>query len=111
MVRYHIGGQTSGVDDSFRITVEVQKEQPKPTKPIVTASVKNGKVTLSWDAVTNAQKYAVYRVSDGKLRKVTTTTETFLQIKPKPTDSGYAVKACINGRWTSVSTEDIVTAK
>ncbi|MBP1535371.1 MAG: hypothetical protein IK999_14795 [Ruminococcus sp.] len=108
MVRYSIDGEVSGVNDSFKIAVSVKKSA---AKPIVTASAKDGKVTLKWNAVEGASQYAVYRVTNGNLKKVTTTAETYAVIKQKPTDKGYAVKAYVNGKWKTVSKSDIVTRK
>ena len=106
MVRYSIDGEVSGVNDSFKIAVKVQKSA---AKPVVSASAYDGKVTLSWNAVEGASQYAVYRVTNGKLKKVTTTAETSAVIKQKATDTGYAVKVYVNGKWTTVSKSDIVS--
>ena len=108
MVRYSVEGVTSGVNDSFKISVTVKKADLKPSKPVVTASARNGTVTLRWNAVEGAEKYAVYRYGS-KLKKVTTTTGTSAKIKQKPSDRGYAVKAYVNGKWTTINASDIVT--
>ncbi len=107
MVRYSIDGEVSGVNDSFKIAVSVKKST---AKPVVSASVYDGRVTLRWNVVEGASQYAVYRVTNDKLSKVTDTTDTTAVINQKPTDTGYAVKAYVNGKWTSVSKSDIVTA-
>ena len=106
MVRYVIDRDMSGKDESFKIAVIVKKST---AKPVVTAAANDGRVTLSWNAVPDATKYAVYRVANGKLKKVKTITDTYVVIKQKPTDTGYAVKAYVNGKWTTVSKRDIVT--
>ena len=77
-------------------------------KPLVKAAFGNGKVTLRWDPVPDAEKYGVYRLYGGKLHKVMTTTKTAVKISTDPRDTGYAVKAVINGKWTSVSMNDII---
>lgn len=79
-------------------------------KPVVTAAAKDGKVTLRWKAVPGAEKYAVYRMN-GKLKKVSVTSKTAVKIKQKEGDTGYAVKAYVNGKWTKVTRADIVSAK
>ncbi|MCR5807067.1 MAG: hypothetical protein K6G68_08550 [Oscillospiraceae bacterium] len=108
MVRYSVEGVTSGVNDSFKISVTVKKADLKPSKPVVTAYARNGTVTLRWNAVEGAEKYAIYRYGS-KLKKVTTTTGTSAKIKQKPSDRGYAVKAYVNGKWTTINASDIVT--
>ena len=80
-------------------------------KPAVTAAEKDGKVTLKWKAVPDATKYAVYRYNGGKLKKVGTTTKTSIRLSKKDGDSGYAVKAYVNGKWTTLKKSDIVSAQ
>ena len=80
-------------------------------KPAVTAAEKDGRVTLRWKAVPDATKYAVYRYNGGKLKKVGTTTKTSIRLSKKDGDSGYAVKAYVNGKWTTLKKSDIVSAQ
>ena len=80
-------------------------------KPAVTVTEKDGKVTLKWKAVPDATKYAVYRYNGGKLKKVGTTTKTSIRLSKKDGDSGYAVKAYVNGKWTTLKKSDIVSAQ
>ena len=96
----------SRAGESYRIAVILTSAG----KPAVRASAKDGKVTLKWDAVDGADKYAVYRYTDGKLKKVTTTAKTAVRMKQEPSDKGYAVKAHVDGKWTTVKKSDIVTA-
>ncbi len=52
----------------------------KTTKP--TATVKNGKATIKWSAVSGAESYIVYKKqSNGKYKKLTTTAKTSVTIK------------------------------
>ena len=106
MVRYSIDGEVSGVNDSFKIAVSVKKES---SKPVVTATAKDGKIKLKWKTVPGAEKYSVYRVQNGKLIKVTATTKTAVKLKQQHFDEGYAVKAYVGGKWTSVNKNDIAT--
>ncbi|GEM_PF-3818430 len=80
-------------------------------KPAVTVTEKDGKVTLRWKAVPDATKYAVYRNNGGKLKKVGTTTKTSIRLSKKDGDTGYAVKAYVNGKWTTLKKSDIVSAQ
>jgi hypothetical protein len=80
-------------------------------KPAVTVTEKDGKVTLKWKAVPDATKYAVYRYNGGKLKKVGTTTKTSIRLSKKDGDTGYAVKAYVNGKWTTLKKSDIVSAQ
>ena len=70
----------------------------------------NGKVTLKWDAQDGATKYRVYKVADGKLKKLGTTSKTSARVNGAAGDK-FAVKAYIDGKWTKVSKADVVTAK
>jgi fibronectin type 3 domain-containing protein len=79
--------------------------------PKLTTAEKNGKssITIRWDKVPGAAKYRVYKYVNGKLRLVTGTTKTAVKITG--TKSGrkytYAVKAFVNGKWTTVTKDDL----
>lgn len=85
------------------------------SKPVVTAkSTKAGRVTLSWNKVEGATKYAVYQYKDGKYRALTTKlTKTSTSIKGLTSGSTYrfAVRAYVGGKWTTLTTKDIVKIK
>ena len=78
-------------------------------KPAVTATAtKDGKILLKWNKVANADKYVIYRVNaSGKLVKAGTTTKTAARIAAKSTDTGYVVRANVNGKLTKVTKSDI----
>ncbi|MBP0955301.1 MAG: InlB B-repeat-containing protein, partial [Oscillospiraceae bacterium] len=82
-------------------------------KPAVTATVtKDGKILLKWNKVANADKYVIYRVnSSGRLIKAGITTKTAARIAAKSTDTGYVVRAYVNGKLTKVTKSDIATAE
>lgn len=103
-MRYDIGGSVSSGTRSFKITVNTSY------KPIVKVKAADGKVTLKWKKVDNADKYTVYRIVNGKLKKAMTTEKTAVKIKQKDTDTGYAVKAHVKGKTTSIGKNDIVNA-
>lgn len=82
-------------------------------KPAPKATTGDGTVVLKWKAVKGATKYRVC-VLDGKtLKKVGETTKTSVRIRSvkKGKTYKYAVKAQVNGKWTSVKSSDIVTVK
>ena len=82
-------------------------------KPAVTAAAaKDGKILLKWNKVANADKYVIYRVNaSGKLLKAGTTSKTAAKIAAKSTDTGYVVRASVNGKLTKVTKSDIATAE
>ena len=107
LVRYSIGGKLSPMAYSYRITVKVYY------KPIVKATSTENSIKLTWRAVPNAEKYAVYRYVDGKAVKLAETTKLSVIIKGlKPdTECKYIVSAYVDGEWTSMKKSDIVTIK
>ncbi|MBQ8171524.1 MAG: fibronectin type III domain-containing protein [Oscillospiraceae bacterium] len=66
----------------------------------------NGTVTMSWDAVTGATKYAVYMLENGayvcKSNAVTSTSYTFTGLT-NGTKYAFRVKAFVNGAWKTAS--------
>ncbi len=104
MVRYVIGGRSSGTDESYKITVKAEGASGKPRVSVTSA---NGKASLKWNAVEGAKKYAIYRYSNGKLKKVGETKKTSAKLTVKKGDTGYAVKAYVNGKWTTLTKNDI----
>ena len=83
---------------------------PVILKPEVTAlKLSDGKISLKWEEVPGAEKYAVYRKSGGKVKKVRETTKLSAVIKADKNDKGYAVKAYVDGEWTKLTSKDIVT--
>lgn len=107
LVRYSIGGKLSPMTYSYRITVKVYY------KPIVKATSTENSIKLTWRAVPNAEKYAIYRYVDGKAVKLAETTKLSVIIKGlKPdTECKYIVSAYVDGEWTSMKKSDIVTIK
>ena len=102
-VKYPTADGLSKASESYNITVAAYAK-----KPVVTATAKNGKIILKWNKVPGATEYAVYRVnSKGKLTKAGSTKKTQMVISQRPTDKGYAVKALVNGKWTTVTKADI----
>lgn len=85
----------------------------KSTKPVVTATATNNSVKLKWKAVDGAEKYAIYKMVNGKAKLLTETTKKSVNIKKLKSDTEYQyiVSAYVNGKWTTKKTSDIVTIR
>ena len=107
LVRYSIGGKLSPMTYSYKITVKVYY------KPIAKATSAENSVKLTWQAVPNAEKYAVYKYVDGKAVKLCETEKLAVRINKLTPDTEYQyiVRAYVDGEWTSMKKSDIVTIK
>ena len=85
---------------------------PRLTPSITSITAGSGKVDLSWSSVSGAANYAVYYTANGKWYNAGTTTALKMTVSGLTggTRYGFAVKAYLNGAWTSVSSSDIVYA-
>ena len=104
VVKYTLSGRSylSNYSDEAKVTIMY--------KPFVKVSAGFGSVKLSWEAVEGAEKYAVYRINDGRAVKLTETTK--LSVRISTSEEGiYGVKAYVNGKWTTLTTSDLVKAK
>ena len=104
VVKYTLSGRSylSNYSDEAKVTIMY--------KPFVKVSAGFGSVKLSWEAVEGAEKYAVYKINDGRAVKLTETTK--LSVKISTSEEGiYGVKAYVNGKWTTLTTSDLVKAK
>ena len=107
LIRYTKSGRLSPTKYSGTISVKVYyKPIPKPT------ATKNS-IKLTWDAVPEAEKYAIYKYVDGKVVKFTETKKLSVKIgKLTPdTEYKYIVRAYVDGKWTTMLKSDIVTVK
>ena len=107
LVRYTKSGRLSPTKYSGTISVKVYyKPIPKPT------ATKNS-IKLTWEAVPDAEKYAIYKYVDGKAVKLTETKKLSVKIgKLIPdTEYKYIVRAYVDGKWTTMLKSDIVTVK
>ena len=107
LVRYSIGSKLSPMTYSYKITVKVYY------KPIVSASAEKDSVTLKWNAVPNAEKYAIYKYADGKAVKLAETEKRAAKIigLTPDTEYQYIVSAYVDGKWTTMLKSDIVTVR
>ena len=104
VVKYTLSGRSylSNYSDEAKVTIMY--------KPFVKVSAVFGSVKLSWEAVEGAEKYAVYKINDSRAVKLTETTK--LSVRISTSEEGiYGVKAYVNGKWTTLTTSDLVKAK
>ena len=107
LVRYSIGGKLSPMAYSYKKTVKVYY------KPIVKATSTENSIKLTWQAVPNAEKYAIYKYVDGKAVKLCETEKLAVRINKLTPDTEYQyiVRAYVDGEWTEMKISDIVTIK
>ena len=105
LVRYSIGRKLSPMTYSYNITVKVYY------KPIAKAASTENSVKLTWQAVPNAEKYAIYKYVDGKAVKLCETEKLSVRINKLAPDTEYQyiVRAYVDGKWTTMTKSDIVT--
>ena len=105
LVRYSIGRKLSPMTYSYNITVKVYY------KPIAKAASTDNSVKLTWQAVPNAEKYAIYKYVDGKAVKLCETDKPAVRINnlTPDTEYQYIVRAYVDGKWTTMTKSDIVT--
>ena len=105
LVRYSIGRKLSPMTYSYNTTVKVYY------KPIAKAASTENSVKLTWQAVPNAEKYAIYKYADGKAVKLCETEKLSVRINKliPDTEYQYIVRAYVDGKWTTMTKSDIVT--
>lgn len=105
LVRYSIGRKLSPMTYSYKITVKVYY------KPIAKAASTENSVKLTWQAVPNAEKYAICKYVDGKAVKLCETEKLAVRINKLAPDTEYQyiVRAYVDGKWTTMTKSDIVT--
>ena len=105
LVRYSIGRKLSPMTYSYKITVKVYY------KPIAKAASTENSIKLTWQAVPNAQKYAICKYVDGKAVKLCETEKLAVKINKLTPDTEYQyiVRAYVDGKWTTMTKSDIVT--
>lgn len=79
--------------------------------PFVTAEAGDSTATLTWDALEGASQYRVYQVTSRKYITIADTTETTYTVTglTNGTTYRYLVLACINGKWSTYTDDDIVS--
>ena len=109
-VKAYVNGTWSSVSTSDIVYATPVSAAAKPV--ITKAQGQNGRVALNWTSVSGATNYAVYTYLNGtwSLAGYRTTTGMYVRNLTNGTTYGFAVKAYVNGAWTSVSSSDIVYA-
>ena len=109
-VKAYVNGTWSSVSTSDIVYATPVSAAAKPV--ITKAQGQNGQVALNWTSVNGATNYAVYTYLNGtwSLAGYRTTTGMYVRNLANGTTYGFAVKAYVNGAWTSVSSSDIVYA-
>ena len=107
LVRYTVGGILSPMTYSNKITVNVY------FKPIVKAESTENSAILTWQAVPDAEKYAIHKYADGKALKLCETEKRAVKITrlSPDTEYHYIVSAYVDGKWTTMLRSDIVTIR
>ena len=107
LVRYTVGGVLSPMTYSNKITVNVY------FKPIVKAESTENSAILTWQAVPDAEKYAIHKYADGKAIKLCETEKRAVKITrlSPDTEYQYIVSAYVDGKWTTMLRSDIVTIR
>lgn len=102
----------NGASETKKTDTKDDTTVTNPDKPVVTAKPGNKKINLSWTTVDGATKYKVYSYKNGKLSAIKTTKKQKLTIKNLKNGKkySYAVKAYVNGKYTTVKKSDIVSA-
>ena len=89
------------------------KVEAAEAKPVITKIMPgNGQMGLNWSSVSGAKQYAAYYYLNGKwiLAGKTTGTGMYVRGLANGTKYGFAVKAYVNGTWTSITSADVVYA-
>ena len=107
VLKYTIGGVESAENSTYKASIKLYY------KPAVKASSKDGKVILKWNKVEGAEKYRIYKFTNGKLVKIADTTSNAVRLKnvTEGKTYKYAVKAYVDGKWTKLTSKDIVSVK
>lgn len=112
-VKAYVNGSWSGVTSADIVYATPSASGTTTAKPRITKVVpQNGQVALNWTNVSGATQYAVYYTVNGRwtLAGKRTTNGMYVRNLSNYVMYGFAVKAYVNGSWTSISSSDIVYA-
>ena len=103
-IRYKVNGRLASSSQEILVVMGNSK------KPAVTASAYENSVKLTWSEVDGAEAYAVYKVSDGKAKKLIETEKNGVKINglESQTEYSYIVRVKIDGEWLTMRKSDIV---
>ena len=104
-IRYKVNGRLANSSQEILVVMGNGK------KPAVTASAYENSVKLTWSEVDGAEAYAVYKVSDGKAKKLIETQKTGVKVSglDPQTEYSFIVRVKIDGKWSTMKRSDIVT--
>jgi hypothetical protein len=109
VVQSNVNGVWSSLDNRF--TGTPSSSLPAGPEPVVSVVAGNGKVTLSWNAVPGASRYAVLGYKNGSYTTYTSTLTSTSYIVSGLTNGvsyTFVVQSNVNGVWSSL--ENRVTA-
>ena len=93
--------------------IDIKSSVPVVVKPTPTATAGDGQVTLTWNAIDGATKYAVTLCSNGKYyvqnNSLTDTSYTVTGLT-NGTTYQFLVQAYVGGKWTEFTADDLVSA-
>ncbi len=110
IVKAYVNGEWTDYD-----AAKTKVASPCSAKPIITkADAQTGKIALNWTSTVNASGYGIYvKAEGGKWTRYAMTTGINSIGKWVKLDAGkkytIAVKAYVDGKWTDVTSEDMVT--
>ena len=109
-VKAYVNGTWSAISSSDIVYATPVAASAKPV--ITKAQGQNGQVALNWTTVSGATNYAVYTYLNGKwsVAGYRTANGMYVTGLTNGVKYGFAVKAYVNGAWTSISSSDIVYA-
>ena len=107
LVRAYVNGAWSAFTSA-----DLVYATPVSSRPAVKAAAGDSQVSLSWNSVSGASRYAVYSYLNGKYTMQATTTGTSYTVTglSNRTRYGFIVRAYINGTWSSFTSDDLVYA-
>ncbi len=98
------------LEPNTEIVIELTEE--KNIKPEFTAKAGDGQVTLTWNRVDGAERYAVYSYLGGKYTQHAVTAADAYTVTglTNGTKYGFLVRAYANGKWSAFTADDLIYA-
>ena len=106
-IAYSVNGRLTNNSQEIAVVMSDSK------KPVVTASADEHSVSLRWSKVEGAEAYAVYKVVNGKAKKLIETQKTGVRISglDSQTEYSYIVRVKLDGEWQTMKRSDIITVR